>query len=251
VALGTAKRSFVSLHLEEMEREGDSTNQQDLRRLKVSALHLYSAGAETTSSSLMVFILVMLLFPEAQQKAQHEIGQVVGKERLPSFEDRHSLPYLDALVQEVMRWHPVVPLGVPHLLTEDDIYRGYFIPGGSTIIANTRSMMKNRTVYQNPHEFRPERFLPKDAGGYGEPLSDSSFGFGRRICPGRYLADASIWIVAASILAAFDIVPIQDEMGKDVIPGIGFVTSLTSHPKPFKCNIRPRTAQARSLIENS
>ena len=78
----------------------------------------------------------MALFPEAQRKAQEEIDRVVGTDRLPTFEDRENLPYVDALVKEALRWHPVVPMGVPHVTTEDDIYEGYFIPKGSILLPN-------------------------------------------------------------------------------------------------------------------
>ena len=80
--------------------------------------------------------MAMALFPEAQRKAQEEIDRVVGTDRLPTFEDRENLPYVDALVKEALRWHPVVPMGVPHVTTEDDIYEGYFIPKGSILLPN-------------------------------------------------------------------------------------------------------------------
>jgi cytochrome P450 len=78
----------------------------------------------------------MALFPDVQRKAQEEIDRVVGTHRLPSFGDRENLPYLDAIVQEVLRWHPVAPMGIPHMTTEDDIYEGYLIPKGALLLPN-------------------------------------------------------------------------------------------------------------------
>ena len=78
----------------------------------------------------------MTLFPEVQLKAQEEIDRIVGTKRLPNFEDRANLPYVDAIVKEVLRWHPVAPIGVPHMTTEDDIFNGYLIPKGALILAN-------------------------------------------------------------------------------------------------------------------
>lgn len=78
----------------------------------------------------------MTKLPEAQRKAQEEIDRVVGTARLPTFNDRANLPYVDALVKEVLRWHPVAPMGLPHTSTEDDICEGYFIPKGSTLLPN-------------------------------------------------------------------------------------------------------------------
>jgi cytochrome P450 len=82
----------------------------------------------------------MLLFPEAQQKAQEELDRVVGLDRLPEYEDRENLPYINALCKEVLRWHPAIPLGIPHCVTQDDVYGNYFIPAGSIVIGNTWSL---------------------------------------------------------------------------------------------------------------
>lgn len=78
----------------------------------------------------------MALFPDVQRKAQQELDAVLGGDRLPQCEDRDNLPYVNALVKEVFRWHPVAPMGVPHVSTEDDICEGYFIPKGSSILTN-------------------------------------------------------------------------------------------------------------------
>ena len=98
----------------------------------------------------------MVLYPEFQRKAQEEIDRVIGNDRFPTFVDQANLPYLDAVVKEVLRWAPVGPLGgftilrlpcsrgliawgllgIPHAAAEDDVYEGYFIPKGSTVIAN-------------------------------------------------------------------------------------------------------------------
>ena len=78
----------------------------------------------------------MVLFPEAQRRAQKELDNVVGSNRLPDYEDRENLPYINALCKEVLRWHPIVPLGVAHRLTQDDFFKGYFIPAGTIIVGN-------------------------------------------------------------------------------------------------------------------
>lgn len=91
-----------------------------------------TAGQDTTWSTLVVFILNMVLHPEVQQRAQAEIDEVVG-DRLPEFTDRDSLPYIDWIIQEVLRWGPVSPIGVPHRSLEDDTYKGWFIPKGEEL----------------------------------------------------------------------------------------------------------------------
>lgn len=109
-----------------------------------------------TSSVLQTFMLAMTLSPEAQKRGQEEIDRVIGNDRLPDFEDRESLPYVDAIYKECLRyglaahsiwvglpehflpfrWNQPLPLGVPHLLTEDDTYNGYFLPAGTVVAAN-------------------------------------------------------------------------------------------------------------------
>ena len=78
----------------------------------------------------------MVMHPDMQRKAQEELDRVVGGDRMPTFEDRDSLPYLNALLKEVLRWHPVAPLAAPHRSTTDDEYNGYFIPAGTIVYPN-------------------------------------------------------------------------------------------------------------------
>ncbi|KAF8705610.1 cytochrome P450, partial [Rhizoctonia solani] len=102
--------------------------------IKHIAIALFGAGSDTTVSSLKTFVLAMLLFPECQRKAQAEIDRVIGTGRLPTFEDKDRLPYIDNLINEVMRWQPVTPLAVPHACTQDDVYRNYRIPKGAIVL---------------------------------------------------------------------------------------------------------------------
>lgn len=83
-----------------------------------------------TVSALVTFFNAMVSSPEVQRKAQEEIDRVIGTDRLPEYEDRKSLPYVEAIYREVVRWRPVSPLGIPHAATIDDVYKGYFIPKG-------------------------------------------------------------------------------------------------------------------------
>ncbi|EIW85707.1 cytochrome P450 [Coniophora puteana RWD-64-598 SS2] len=197
-----------------------------------------AGGLETTSSMLSIFVMAMMLFPEAQKRAQAEIDRVL-KGRPPTFEDRSSLPYVEAVMREVMRWGPVVPLGVPHCALEDDVYEGYFIPQGTVLIAHAGSMLRNSVRYPNPEKFYPERFLNEDGSLNNEDMG-YVFGFGRRICPGRYLADASVWIAMVSILAELDIKPAVDDDGNELVFKPEWIHALTSRPKPFPCCIFPR-----------
>ncbi|THC93362.1 hypothetical protein EYZ11_007154 [Aspergillus tanneri] len=144
--------------------------------------------------------LAMILYPEAQEKAQEEIDRVVGTHRLPRFEDRDKLPYINALVKEILRWHPVGAIGFPHQVTEDDICEGYFIPKGAQVLPIVWSFTHDPDLYHDPMVFKPERFLARE--NYTPETNPEAFvfGFGRRICPGRILADSSLYLMAKKCL---------------------------------------------------
>ncbi|KAJ6529939.1 cytochrome P450 [Mycena vulgaris] len=243
---GQAKPSFLLEQLEEMET-WDSVTDEDQEDLKGNASTRFTAGETTTWSTLSVFVLAMVLNPECQLRAREEIDSVIGTARLPEFGDRGNLPYVEAIVQETFRWNPGVPFGLPHRSMEDDTYRGLFIPAGSLVLANIRGMTLDETIYSNPTNFHPDRFLPKPLGG-GEPPFPGKFGFGRRVCTGQYLAENSVWIAIATILATCKIINAVDEHGEIIDPENEMSYGLTSHPKDFRCVIIPRNAQVEALV---
>ncbi|PHH63656.1 hypothetical protein CDD81_5637 [Ophiocordyceps australis] len=164
------------------------------------------------------FILAMIMFPEVQRKAQEEIDRVVGPNSLPSYEHQPHLPYIKALISEALRWVPIAPIGIPHATKEDMIYQGYQIP--------------------------KERFM--EPRNEPDPRSEV-FGYGRRICPGRVLAESTIFLTIVRILAVFSI-------GKAVVNGVEIEVELEMsqgspcHPKDFAYSIRPRSEQMMHLL---
>ncbi|KAG1745676.1 cytochrome P450 [Suillus lakei] len=248
MAAGIAPISFTSNLL-----EGSDGSAEEDHVVKWSAFSLYAGGADTTVSAIYSLFLAMTLFPDVQKKAQAEIDAVVGPDRLPSFADRDSLPYTEALVKEVFRWNVITPTGFPHCVAEDDIHDGYFIPKGSLVFPNVWFMLNDPRTYANPSQFNPERFLAKDGKEPETEPRTMCFGFGRRICPGPsnlclHLAESSIWISIAMSLAVFDISKVV-ENGVEITPEVDTLPGTLSHPKPFKCSIKPRSATARELIE--
>ncbi|KAG1837952.1 cytochrome P450 [Suillus tomentosus] len=245
---GIAPVSFTSNLL-----EGSDVSAEEEHVVKWSALSLCTSGTDTTVAAIHSLFLAMTLFPDVQKKAQAEIDAVVGPDRFPTFADRDSLPYTNALVKEILRWHVVTPTGLPHRVTEDDIHDGYYIPKGSLVIPNIWFMLNDPRTYANPSQFNPERFLAKDGKEPEMEPRTACFGFGRRICPGvpdsrLHLADAFIWISTVMSLAVFDISKVV-EHGIEITPEIDPSSGTSSHPKPFKCSIKPRSAIALELIE--
>ncbi|KAF7358226.1 O-methylsterigmatocystin oxidoreductase [Mycena venus] len=245
---GVARPSFLLTQLERIRENPEPRNYDDI---KWAAAAMFGS---TIWSSVTVFILAMLLHPEYQVKAQKEIDSVVGQSRLPDFEDRQNLPLVECIVQETLRWHPPTELGVPHRLMEDDLYHGMFIPKGIHRLCEHpySAMSLDESIYSSPKHFFPERFLPKPTGS-GEPHFASAYGFGRRVCSGQHLADQSLWIAIASILAACTISNAYDERGNAIVPEAEDVMSdgVSSHPNDFPCVISCRDAHIRAVVLES
>ncbi|KAH7923967.1 cytochrome P450 [Leucogyrophana mollusca] len=240
IAAGTAGPSMVLDLMKRREQEQPDRVAEFDHALRGVSLASFVGGAETTGSVLLYFVLAMVLHSHVQERARAEIDAVVGKDRLPDFDDQPSLPYIEAIAREVVRWQPIVPLGVAHATTDSDIYEGYYIPKGATVVANAWAMSRNETLYPNASQFIPERFLD-DKGQLVDPESPSfSFGFGRRICPGRHVGEASVWAVISSALAVFEFSKAKDAEGKDIDFVPTSTVGLTRHPDPFPCRITPR-----------
>lgn len=228
--------------------EAGIRNELTIEDIKGACGAVFIAGANTTWSTIIICILNLLMNPQVLQKATMEVDRVVGSERLPNFGDRTKLRYIDFIVQEAFRWAPLSPVGVPHKSIEDDIYNGMFIPGGSIIYANARAMCYDETIYKDPSAFNPDRYTPSSEGGPGEPFAQGPFGFGRRVCPGKNLAAASVFMILTTILATLDICPKKDEKGQDIRPKVGLSNGLSSHPDHFEVMFRPRSERARELL---
>ncbi|KAF5354009.1 hypothetical protein D9756_007056 [Leucocoprinus leucothites] len=211
----------------------------------------FAGGADTTVSTIQSYFMAMSLYPEVQKKAQEELDRVLGN-RLPEFDDRPNLPYISAMVKESMRWQVVTPLAAPHMASNADEYEGYYIPKGTILIGNAWSILHDPEVYKDPLTYNPERFL-KD-GKIDPKARDptvASFGFGRRICPGRYFAENSMFILISHLLAVYDIRPGLDKDGKEIPIKPEMTNGILSYPEPFSCRITPRSKRAEELIRNS
>ncbi|KAJ7909964.1 cytochrome P450 [Mycena leptocephala] len=236
VAQGTAKPSFTASLIE---RNANPSMEQELIFKWASAS--FYAGKDV--SAISSFFLALSTNVGVQRKAQEELDRVVGRDRLPSFEDRAKLPYLQAVISELHRWNPVGPLALPHRCSQEDIYNGYHIPAGSTVFANSWVILHDPSLYPAPEEFIPERFLASENSLDGVLNPDPrryAFGYGRRVCPGRDLAEDSLFICVAMTLAMFDL--------RCIDATSEYTSSIISHPMPFKCGITPRSREGVALI---
>ncbi|KAF8900234.1 cytochrome P450 [Gymnopilus junonius] len=216
------KPSFVSSSLESLDEK--SRVEQQKEAIKDTAGAVFAAGTDTTVATLQVFFAAMLCHPQVQRKAQEELDQILGGKRLPEFKDEESLPYITAIVKELMRWQPVGPQG--------------------------EAMLHDEKYYPEPSIFRPERFLREDGQLSSEVRDpgDIAFGFGRRVCPGNHMASSILWLTVATVLTTFDITNAVDEHGQPIQPSVKYHSGLVYHPLPFKCTIKARSAAAEELV---
>ncbi|KAJ7286948.1 cytochrome P450 [Mycena rebaudengoi] len=246
LAAGTWETSFMSTLLQEMPHEE--------HLIKWAASSIQAGGSATTASQLEAFFLAMSLYPEVQAEAQRELDLIVGHERLPDISDRPNLPYMNALCKEVFRWHVAAPTGLPHRAREDFIYeregglQPLLIPKNSVIIANIWKMTHDPEVYTEPMIFNPARFIDTNTRKAEQDPFKTCFGYGRRICPGKVLADASIFMACSMILAVFNISKTV-ENGASVEPRIGQTAGTVSRPLPFECLVKPRNTEVLGLIQ--
>ncbi|TFK20661.1 cytochrome P450 [Coprinopsis marcescibilis] len=253
IADGTAKPSFVSNGFAQMEAGvEDDAYQEDI--IMGAAGTLYTGGTDTTVAALTACMLALVKNPEIVKKAQQQLDSVIQSGHLPDFHDEPLLPYITAIAKEALRWREVLPISVPHYINCEDEYKGYRIPAGSWVIPNAWRMLHNENVYPDPFKFIPERFLTKDGKLDLKTQPDPShacWGFGRRICPGRFLAFEAMWVAIASILYVFDIEKKRDEAGNEIEPLEDFQSSLVVISNPFPYSIKPRSKEKEELIKNS
>ncbi|PCH39549.1 cytochrome P450 [Wolfiporia cocos MD-104 SS10] len=259
-AMGNATPSIAATLLEEAMSQGSLTPEH-MTDIKGFCGMLLGAGVETTTAVLETFLLAMVMYPECFAKAQKEMDRITEAERLPTLDDKESLPYLECILKETYRWHTVVPLGkfvstgtalllspsaIPHRNLVDDQYRGFDIAAGTIIIPNVWAMSQDETVYPEPQVFRPERFETPDS--HKNDPRKFAYGFGRRMCPGRHLAEANVWLAMAHMIATLEITKALDATGREIELQAAFASGFTSHPKDFVCTIRPRSGAVTELV---
>jgi cytochrome P450 len=279
------QKYFYALSMEGAQKDVNSFSKLLLKQQKESGLsrediacltgNLIGGGVDTTTSSTLSFIHAMCVTPEAQKKAQEEIDRVVGPDRMPDWSDEESLPYVCALVCEVLRWRSVTTLGgIPHAPVQDDMYNGYFIPKGTSITGNLWGIHRNPKDFPDPDVFRPERYFNGLERPYPSKKGHNAFGWGRRQCSGQPLAEQGLFITFARALWAFNIQPGLDDnvsvtpalsivcdfgysnrylQGREVELDIfAYTDSENMRPEPFKARFTPRSDDHRRiLLENA
>ncbi|NXT07886.1 CP2K1 protein, partial [Prunella fulvescens] len=225
------QRSFIDAFLVKQQEEKSTTNGYFHNgNLLTLVSNLFTAGVETTSTTLNWGFLLMLKYPEIQKKVQEEIEQVIGSNP-PRIEHRAQMPYTDAVIHEIQRFANILPLNLPHETVTDVTLQGYFIPKGTYIIPLLSSVLKDQSQWEKPDTFYPEHFL--DANGkFVKKDAFMPFSAGRRICAGETLAKMELFLFFTSLLQRFNFHPPPGVSNSDL--DLSPAISFTVIPKPYK-----------------
>ncbi|EMC96385.1 hypothetical protein BAUCODRAFT_473264 [Baudoinia panamericana UAMH 10762] len=232
----------------------DEGPKYSLRKDEISSLagNLFGAGSDTSSSTLITFVLACCAFPETLPKAWEEIDRVVGHHRSPSWEDEPELVYTKALVKEVFRWRSVAIIGgQPHAPVSDDEWNGYIIPKGTWTQGNVWAIHHNAHEFPEPDRFNPERFMrdSSEARPFPNEKGYMTFGWGRRVCSGQGLAEQGTFITIARLLWAFNIQKALDTQGKEIPVDIfAYTDGLNMRPQPFECRFTVRSPEIHEAV---
>ena len=222
----SSPRDFIDQFLLEMEAPDAEVRQFTERNLAVIGMDLFASGMETTSTSLMWAILLMVMHPDVQTRVQQELDSVLGG-RLPSYGDRTRLPYTEATLQEMSRRATLLPQAAPHSTLTDVTFRGFTIPKETIVLMHLGAVHMDPEYWGDPEEFRPERFLTAD-GSVRHDERVIPFGIGKRFCLGLTLARMEMFMLFTCLLQRFRFTAAP---GQKFSMETGF--SAVRHPQEF------------------
>jgi len=199
-------RDFIDIYLKEKKKreKPEEISSFSDEQLAVIGVDILFPAATTVSTTLNFAMVFLLNYPSVQRKMQQEVDIVVGRDRLPTLDDRARLPYIEAFLREVMRKQTLVPMAIVHRATEDTALNGYFIPKDTAVVLNLWSFHNDPNFWGDPEAFRPERFMDEK----GELLKKDyslPFGAGKRLCAGETFARQTMFLIVSNLIQNFTV----------------------------------------------
>ncbi|XP_068136122.1 cytochrome P450 2K1-like isoform X2 [Hyperolius riggenbachi] len=222
------QRSFIEAYLlRQKEEAGNPHSYFHNDNLTRVVRNLFVAGMETTSTTLRWGFLLMMKYPDIQEKVHKEIASVIGTAQ-PTYSHRLQMPYTNAVIHEIQRMADIVPLSLPHETTRDVMFRGFFIPKDTYIIPLLSSVLRDKTQFEKPEEFYPNHFLDSK-GNFLKKDAFMPFSAGRRVCAGENLARMELFIFFTSLLQKFTFHFPPGITDMDLTPAAGFTNMPKQH----------------------
>ncbi|XP_048338215.1 cytochrome P450 2A13-like [Sphaerodactylus townsendi] len=218
-------RDFIDCFLIKMHQERENPHTEFfLKNLVMTTLNIFFGGTETVSTTLRYGILLMLKFPEIQDKVYREIDRAIGRNRGPNMDDCSQLPYTEAVIYEIQRFGDMLPRGLARRVNSDTQFRGYTIPKGTEVFPLLGSALRDPNYFANPDAFDPQHFLDEN-GKFKKNDAFIPFSAGKRYCFGERLVRMELSLFFTSMIQNFHIKsPIPPEE-IDISPMlVGFAT---------------------------
>ncbi|XP_029495169.1 cytochrome P450 2D15-like [Oncorhynchus nerka] len=231
-------RDLIDCYLDQIDMTGDGGSTFNDVQMVFLLIDLFIAGTDTTSNTLRCAMLHLMTNQHIQERCHREIEDVLEGRSYALFEDRHAMPYVQAMIHESQRMADTVPLSVFHMTSCNTQLQGYQLPQGTMVIPNLSSVLHEEGQWKFPQEFNPDNFLNED-GEFVKPEAFLPFSAGSRVCLGEGLARTELFLILVTLLRRFQFVWPEQEGAPDFRKVFG----LAQAQKPYRLGVRLRSSQ--------
>ncbi|XP_004388856.1 cytochrome P450 2S1 [Trichechus manatus latirostris] len=233
---GPARDIVDAFLLKMAQEEKDPNTEITEKNLLMTVTYLLFSGTVTVSATVRYALLLLLKYPQVQERVHEELTRELGAGQVPSLGDRPRLPYTDAVLHEVQRLLALIPMGVPRALTQTTCFRGYTLPEGTEVFPLIGSVLHDPEFFERPEEFNPGRFLDED-GQFKKHEAFLPFSLGKRVCLGEGLVRAELFLLFTAILQTFSLESPCPPSALSLQPAISGFANI---PPAFQLLVRSR-----------
>ncbi|MBN3290233.1 CP2CP protein, partial [Polypterus senegalus] len=230
-------RDYIDNFLIRMKQESANPSTEfNEKNLLINVANIFTAGTETTSTTLRYGLLILTKYPHYQEKIHQEIDSVIGRERPAFVEDRKNMPFTEAMIHEIQRFIDLLPLSIAHATTQDISFRGYNIPAKTVVFPVLHSVLFDKKQWGSPYTFNPRHFLDENDQFKINPAF-MPFSAGKRICAGEGLARMELFLFFVALLQNFSFSSSEDPEKIELSP---HASSFVNTPQAYKLYVHER-----------